>query len=69
MVVSSIMNLLEKIEKHMDILNRERKVRWIVRWTYNDKNYAEGYEFHMLAIRKQLILQEVGIESIIECAR
>lgn len=44
-------------------------IRWIVRWTYCDKEYCESYEFHFSAVKKQLDLQEIGIESIIECAR
>ena len=49
------------------------RMRWSVRWTIivGDKKFekVELFEFHMLAIAKQLQLQEIGIDAIIECAR
>lgn len=56
---------LEQIEAH----NAARKMRWTVRWTFQDKEYMDGYEFHIKAIEKQLALEALGIDSIIECAR
>lgn len=48
-------------------------IRWIVRWTLRtndiDVEYQEGFEFHIMAINKQLALQALGIESVILVAK